>query len=234
MGCKSRSQHLSSHLLTSCSSVALPWLIVTQDDDTDPEYKTYVMKITETFRIVAAALDDLSWSDIERFLLMYCGPPEGLELLFLQGCTGIAPCFQDINRIWSKVLANALRVFCCGHPRWTCLVRDLVRRGVDVHGSGSNDRRYYRKDETSPLDSLFLATRAPLEAKEVGDAWLHLLSDEGYEVKVYLEEEMALHGPQPRLVKTEFWDDGLKQKAWTTQIVYDLGGHSECLVGLDH
>ena len=50
----------------------------------------------------------------------------------------------------------------------------------------------------APLDTMFRAIEDPFEARDVGNAWLNILSSEGCDVS-YLEEEKTLHTAQSQI-----------------------------------
>lgn len=83
---------------------------------------------------------------------------------------------------------------------WESFIRRLIRSGVDVHTAIPRPRRFNPQEypcvlspHGTPLDELFTYLHTPWEAKAAADAWLQILSTEGYDIRACLETEKALH-----------------------------------------
>lgn len=160
----------------------------------------------KTIEILAQAQGAFSTSDVEKFLDLYCGPPEGAELVLKKHCIqgGLQEKLDHTTE--ARLFAMALHWYGRGNHESGHLIRRLVRNGLDIHAPVQKSYVKWRKWNdldgfgygdweicATPLDALFKLTFTPSEAASAAEAWLHLLSCEGYDVLAYLKWETREH-----------------------------------------
>ena len=163
----------------------------------------------DTLRTLIRANQDFSRTDIERFINLYCGTPEGLELLLKQWCTQWG--MDDDRSIEALALATAVSEYGRGILEWDYFIRKLLRSGTNIHGNapelfmvhfdgGDGVSHVWQSPRRTPLHELLIYTATPLEAQTAGDAWLDLLTSEGCDVKAYLDRERSEHEAEEQLI----------------------------------
>ena len=85
---------------------------------------------------------------------------------------------------------------------WEAVIRRLIRNRADVHAVVPPRTSY--EWEGSLLNELFLYNADVFSSMIIGEAWLNILSTEGYDVSAYLETEQALYGTEFPLL---LWSD---------------------------
>ena len=170
--------------------------------------------IVDTFRVLIRAQDEFSALDMEGIGYMYNGPPEGVELLLGHRSILLGVPDEDGRAISAHIFALALSHFGKGFIQWEPLIRKLLQEGVDIHGrvrpptlrdsyhGEDNSNRMSSEFFLTPLDELLAHTRTPFDAKEVADAWLRILSTEGYNIVAYLKREFVEHMACQQLIPT--------------------------------
>ncbi len=154
-------------------------------------------KTVDTVRMLAQAQEEISTTDVIKCVGFGGVPPQGVELILSQHCELDDDLAQSVASSSAHVFAAALCNYGQGVKGWETLIRKLIRRGVDIHGrvhsrpimSAPNPSNYkYRWSYGTPLDELFsetdLSPSAP-SPKELADAWLQILSSEGFDVQAY-------------------------------------------------
>ena len=172
----------------------------------------------DTIRLLAQAQEHFSASDVIKCAERYFGPPLGVELLLSRELEDDADDAAQSSASGSDhIFATALRHFGAGNRAWEALIRKLIRKAVDVHSRVNQYRiNYYDLNAPfvygpsdardswiygTPLDELF-AERFKNPAagcRASADAWLQILSSEGFDVQAYLKEEVAIHAAQTQL-----------------------------------
>ena len=189
--------------------------------------QTVIDKTTNTLRAVIQAQDEVSAYDMTLFLAEYHGAPEGVQfMLSRESCDN-----YDLNDDPSifPVLATALRGYGVD-SKWDPVIRKLIRRGDDLHAPFGlytyscpskseclNCSRGMHVPVTS-LDRMFGETEDPFEARDIGNAWLNILSSEGCDVRAYLEKEKTLHTAVSQMIAS---GNGYHLK----QLVIELGAN---------
>ena len=163
-------------------------------------------------RSLAQTQEIFSTADVERCAFAYCGPPQGVEFILSQQWEIQDGPAQGVAYGSAHHFAAAVRNYGIGNRAWEPLIRKFIRKGVDIHArvNGrwtclSGRQAYdvsnagYTRPTGTPLDELFLHTSDPSGGKETAEAWLRILSSEGYDVQAYLLEEVAIHAAQNQL-----------------------------------
>ena len=154
--------------------------------------KAYEENSLKTLRMLAAASDDISIRDLCNF---YSGPSACMQWLLSAYALP-----QEINGTGMSCppLHAALRGYGRYDEGYACLIRDLLRRGVDIHSERICAR--CRKPEpqhfVTALDSLLLDVYDidhEFDPDGTVRGWLNIVKEAGYDVNAYLEEEMILH-----------------------------------------
>ena len=176
----------------------------------------------DTMRMLAQAQEDFSTTDVLKCAEFYWGPPEGAELL-LSRCELDDDPAQGVASSSAHVFAAALRRYGRGFKKWEPLIRKLIRKGVDIHGRVNSYPRMSLLNISefedrwlcgTLLDELFRSTHLPPgvpSARELADAWLQILSSEGFDVQAYLVEEAAIHAAQHQLTWMAFDSGACRQ-----------------------
>ena len=147
----------------------------------------------ETFTLLAQAQEEMSLSDVVGFMGNCEGSPQDLELLYQQCYKCSLSPDQGSPFLEAHALAAALAG--CGRgvyhwDEWDGLIRKFLRKRIDIYGRLPSTNKPIIG---TPLDELFRYTQTPFEARSIADAWLDILSDEGYDVVAYLHREMKEH-----------------------------------------
>jgi hypothetical protein len=163
--------------------------------------------ITRTLRVLMLSQHDTS--EIFTALRTYEGPFEGVEIMLSQEVLLLEYSDATDDEFFFPPLALALREYARPHKvhlkLWESFIRKLLRRGADLHPFIPRNLRSYKDclwqpgSHGTPLDELCSFTKTPAEAETVADAWLQILSSEGYDVLAYLQKEMELHSTQSQL-----------------------------------
>ena len=147
-----------------------------------------------------------------NFVSCGTGPKVVVDLLLSQDSVQQELILNEEGESLNNVLGVTLRgyggFFATPEPallnRYESIIRRLLRIGVDVHAPvprlsafQSDDYPCSLEPYSTPLDELFMHTRAAAEAKDAADAWLRILSTEGKDVLAYLEKERVLHATRP-------------------------------------
>ncbi len=185
----------------------------------------------DTVRILAQAQEDISSTNVSLFFECYYGPADAaywmLSLYSVQYEILLA---ENEGEIYPP-LGSALRAFGRGEDQtgWETFIRRLISIGINIHARVPRGRcfdpyqyPYPLSPYGTPLDELFTNTGTAVEAKSAGDAWLQILSTEGYDVLAYLEHEEALHATQPPITCPSicYLSD---MRDVPRQLVFDLG-----------
>ena len=179
-----------------------------------------------TTRVLAQHHDDVSELDLTLSLLLYDGPPDGVDLLLSYSSSYLER--FDITDGSDCLPPLALILICYSRyflwenssfwqiPRtallkerksWEPLVRRFIHKGADLHVGvpyyyayhPSNYSPFHANKYATLLDVLFQFSGTPDEARTLGDEWLGLLASEGHDVIAYLKEEMLLHASQHQM-----------------------------------
>lgn len=172
----------------------------------------------DTIKILAQAQEYFSSTDVSDFFKDHHGSPEPAAfMLSLDSVRYELSCTGHEDRIY-PALARALHEY--GRAQyesdvhgdlagWESIIRRLIRIGVDIHAPiPCIDDQYALSRHRTPLDGLFTRATTPGQAKSTADAWLHILSTEGYDVRSYLEYEEAFHAMQWSLYEPEPYSYG--------------------------
>lgn len=172
--------------------------------------QTVVDKTTDILRVVIQAQDGVSAYNMISFFAGYHGAPEGMDLMLSQGSFEAYSLTYDPSPF--PILVTALRGY-AADSQWEPIIRRLIRRGHDLHApivhgpcSCIPIPDHFNcfcglPSFVRPLDGMFQAAVDPFEAIDMGDAWLDILSSEGYDVRAYLEKERILHRPSSQLIR---------------------------------
>lgn len=218
--------HICKFRLMHHFSTALQWTFVGSKNRS-------ITDIVDTIRLLAQTQELFSTTDVEDCASYYCGQPEGVKLLLSQQCELEDGPAQGVALSSAHYFAAAVRNYGIGNRAWEPLIRRFIREGVDIHDR-VNPRYdpYLRFDAQitndmsdtgnfweygTPLDKLFEDSRDPSESKESADAWLHILSDEGFNLQAYLMEEAAIHATQNQLT----WEDSMSSRC--RRLCYETG-----------
>ena len=184
-------------------------------------------RAVDTSRILAQAQQEISRTDVSQFFKYYEGPTDVVDLMLSQYAVQYEILSIEREEVIYHPLGTALREY--GRREeiagWELLIRKLIRTGIDVHvpipraeGFDSRDHPCALNPYGTPLDELFAYTYTLWEAKAAADAWLLILSSEGYDILDYLENEKVLHATQPPITCPHFcWERK------PMQLVFDLG-----------
>ena len=164
---------------------------ITQPFEDKPDL---ISAFVDTVRVLTAAQDHFTTEDISEFFDCYCGPPQGAEFM-LSHDTFLDEMYGDDQTIFS-LLCMALRQYGWGRKDWRCFIKRLLSKPVDLHVGTSRWTEGGRIAVSTPLDELFRLSVTPEDGDSAAKDWLLLLEEEGFDVRAYLEEEMALHAGQ--------------------------------------
>lgn len=112
---------------------------------------------------------------------------------------------------------------------WHCLIRRLLRKGVDIHGGLRprctiyEEHAYIRRlssleGNSTPLDELYAEIQTPFEANAAADCWLDILSQEGHDIGLYLQREHDLHAADQQLTNID------RSTYYQRQLIYYFEG----------
>ena len=176
-----------------------------------------------TMRLLTMAQDDITADDVEKYCQTYSGPAEGAEV-FLAACVHSNPFIYQSDEA-CFFLGLALRWYGRGDRGWVNLIQRLLREGVDIHANispstseASSIVKYLR-----PLDELFREISDPFDTNCSAREWLCMLSEAGYDVNDYLEEEIVLHSPSNFLTYQIQYLDFVPDVELPRQLVFNMG-----------
>lgn len=194
--------------------------------------------LVDTLRILGQAQKEVSALDMQDLWYLFSGPARDVELLYRQWSGFIELQEEDSQLACSHILTKALWEYGQGRLEWEYLIRQMILKGVDLHGrvchacsdepnerclGGEKERRSTRKDRRSthgtPLDELFKETVSPYGAETAAQNWLSILRSEGVDVVAYLANEFASHATQQQL--TYSGGDGTTRR----QLVFNFGAN---------
>ena len=153
--------------------------------------------------------------DILCFSNDFVGPPEGFECML---SPDVYPTELDWRRLPIEYLVQTVMNFAMDIPRWTKLIRKMVRRAEDLHCLHYSRMYPFLTSGQSItlLDHLFRSTLDPIEGAQVSEAWLEILAMEGHDVREYVEVEMKLHED---IITPPVWFDDVAHRF----LVFDVG-----------
>ena len=186
-------------------------------------------KVLDTIRILAQAQQEISRTDVSGFFENYKGAPDIADWMLSQYAVRYELSSTEKEEVMYHPLGTALREY--GRPggqaEWESFVRRLIRTAVNIHapmprGDWYKPQKYpwVMSPHGTPLDELFTYTQTAWEAKAAANAWLRILSTEGYDVLTYLENEKSLHATQPPITISNRYNPRIPM-----QLVFDLEHH---------
>lgn len=140
-------------------------------------------------RLMILGQEHVEENDVIKFMEYYKGPPQGVEFLL---SPDVHPTELDWRRLPLPHVVGIVTHFARDVPRWSNLVRRIVRQAEDLH-CWRVDSIFASDQSLTLLDELFGETSDPIEGAQVSEAWLEILAMEGLDVREYLEVEMRLH-----------------------------------------
>ena len=166
----------------------------------------YYQDHLDTCRILAQSQQEISRTDVSQFFEALSGPVGLADWMLSQYAVQYELSHTEQEEVIYHPLGTALRGYGEQYKdkeEWESFIRRLIRMRVDIHAPMP---RHYHFDPQeypcalspygTPLDELFTHVHTSWDAKVVADAWLRILSSEGYNVLAYLENEKALHATQ--------------------------------------
>lgn len=133
----------------------------------------------------------------------YSGPPEGADLMLSLDLFEVNGSEEWTGLYVYPLLTIVLDEY-ANIPIWESFIRRLLKSDIDLHATipgrlpTSICESYYDfllrwVSHGTPLDQLLGNTETPYEGHVKAQWWLRILESEGYDARIYLEEEMALH-----------------------------------------
>ena len=184
-------------------------------------------RVLDTVKILAQAQQELSRTDISEFFENYKGPSDTADWMLSQYAVRYELTSTEQEEEMYHPLGTALREFVRQEDQagWKLLIRRLIRTGVDIHAPmprglwfDPQDHQYVLSQHGTPLDELFTYIHTPWEAKVAADAWLQILSSEGYDIRAYLEKEKSLHATRPPIASPHRFHAQTPK-----ELVFDMG-----------
>lgn len=179
--------------------------------------------VVDTFRIVCQAQEELSVLDMYGLWHFFEGSAQDVDMLYRQCSELMKFREEDFQLTCCDILTRALREYGQGRLEWEHLIRELIRKGVDLHHGypltyirmpdkpNNAETEITHLMHTTPLDHLFMKTDSPAEAEMAAQNWLSILWSEGLNVLAYLEEEFALHAVQQQMTCPGWCETGRRQ-----------------------
>ena len=191
-------------------------------------------RIVDTLRILAQAQQEISRTDVSQFFNYFSGPADVADWMLSQDAVQYELFSSEQEGDLYHPLGTALREYARQEDQagWESFVRRLIHTGVDLHapiprGHLFDPQGYpcVLSPHGTPLDELFAYTHTPWEAKAAADAWLQILSTEGYDIRAYLEKEEALHATTPAITSPNSY-----YQRTPKDLIFDLGEYPSVYV----
>ena len=146
----------------------------------------------DTMKVLTSAQDEVTSDDVFIILQRYVGSFEALDYL-LSTFVNTADMLRSSDMA-RPPLSMALWHYGLGFKEWGGFIRKLIQLGADIH-AGREPWGYSANKQLTPLDEIFYVARDPFDDSAIQE-WLTMLAEAGYDVRAYIEEEIALHdGP---------------------------------------